>query len=394
LAAVSMTREDIKPVSVAIVGCGRIFPVYARGLAQFPARVRIAWCTDIIAERARDGAALTAAARFGRNEDMLADPDVAVVINLTPPTEHAAVIRSALDAGKHVFTEKPLAITTAEAAPLVALARAKGLALGSAADTFLGSAGQTARQVIDSGELGEIFGFSLFSAYSRAELWHPDPGFLFVRGGGPVLDAGPYFIGALVNLLGPVRRVTGHMLEGAATRQVSAPDRLVEQVNVEVPTHAAALLEVQSGAVGTMTASFDVWSTDVPAIEIYGRNGMLSVPHPNWFGGDVTLRLNRRKDPRVIPPVTPPVPGEGMGGTMLRGYGVMDLIDSLAGYPQRTTGALALHVLEVLEAVRLSSAAGTTVAVETPADRPAPLTSPQMAGWSNKHADSSAGAHP
>ena len=381
------------PVSAAIVGCGRIFPVYARGLARFPERVRISWCTDVIPERAQGGAALTKAAYFGRNEDMLADPSVALVINLTPPTEHARVIHSALDAGKHVFTEKPLATTTAEAAPLVTLARERGLALGSAADTFLGSAGQTARQVIDSGELGEIFGFTLFSAYSRAETWHPDPGFLFVRGGGPVLDACPYFIGALVNLLGPVRRVTGHMVQGAATRQVTARDRLVEQVDVEVPTHAAALLELRSGAVGTMTASFDVWSTDVPAIEIYGRNGMLSVPHPNWFGGDVTLRLNRRKGPQVIPPVTPPVPGEGMGGTMLRGYGVMDLIDSLAGYPQRTTGLLALHVLEVLEAVRLSSATGAAVAVESPADRPAPLTSGQLAGWGGEPAGSSAGAH-
>jgi predicted dehydrogenase len=160
------------------------------------------------------------------------------------------------------------------------------------------------------------------------------------------------------------------MVQGAATRQVTARDRLVEQVNVEVPTHAAALLELRSGAVGTMTGSFDVWSTDVPAIEIYGRNEMLSVPHPNWFGGDVTLRLNRRKDPQLIPAV----PGEGLGGTMLRGYGVMDLIDSLAGYPQRTTGLLALHVLEVLEAVRLSSATDAAVAVESAADRPAPLT--------------------
>jgi predicted dehydrogenase len=125
----------VAPVSVAIVGCGRIFPVYVRGLARFPERVRIAWCTDIIPERAQSGAALTEAAQFGRNEDMLADPSVAVVINLTPPTEHAKVIHSALNAGKHVFTEKPLAITTAEAAPLVTLARERGLALGSAADT-------------------------------------------------------------------------------------------------------------------------------------------------------------------------------------------------------------------------------------------------------------------
>jgi predicted dehydrogenase len=177
------------------------------------------------------------------------------------------------------------------------------------------------------------------------------------------------------------------MVEGAATRQVTAPDRLVDTVDVEVPTHAAALLELRSGAVGTMTASFDVWSTDVPAIEIYGRNGMLSVPHPNWFGGDVTLRLNDRKEPQVIAPVTVPVPGEGMGSTMLRGYGVMDLIDSLGGYPQRTTGALALHVLEVLEGVRLSSATGNAVTVESPAERPAPLTSRQMTGWGGASAD-------
>jgi predicted dehydrogenase len=369
------------PVSVAVVGCGRIFPVYARGLARAPGRIRIAWCTDIIPERAERGADLADAAHFGRNEDMLADPDVAVVVNLTPPTEHAGVIRSALEAGKHVFTEKPLAVTIAQAAPLVALARERGLALGSAADTFLGSAGQTAREVVDSGALGEIFGFSMFSPYSRAELWHPDPGFLFVRGGGPVLDAGPYFVGALVNLLGPVRRVTGRVVDGAVTRPVTAPDRMVEQVDVEVATHAVSVLELRSGAVGTMTNSFDVWSTDVPAIEIYGRNGMLSVPHPNWFSGDVILRLNRLPEPQVIPPVIPPVPGEGRGGTTLRGYGVLDLIDSLNGYPQRTTGALALHVLEVLEAVRLSSAAGVAVTIESSAERPAVLTSRQLAGW-------------
>ena len=203
-----------------------------------------------------------------------------------------------------------------------------------------------------------MIGFTLVGSHSRAELWHPDPTFLFSPGGGPLLDVGPYFVTQLVHLLGPVARVMGKTRIGAAQRHVTAPDRLVDVIDVTVPTHATAVLELASGAIGTYLHSFDVWNHRHPHIEIYGSLGTLTVPHPNWFGGDVEVQLNAETAARVVDPVAPPIPGEGMGRSSFRGYGVLDLIGAIGGAPHRTSATLAYHTLEVLEAIQRSSDSG------------------------------------
>lgn len=372
-----------RPVKVGIIGCGKIFPVYVDGLRRLPNRVEVAWCTDIIPERASEGAERFGIPHHGWNDEMFADPEVEVAINLTPPVVHAEVITDALQAGKHVYTEKPLAVNVADARKLLGAVAAAGRLLCSATDTYLGPAGQTARASIDRGDIGEPLGFTMFGGYSKAETWHPDPTFLFQVGGGPLLDSGPYFVSELVSLLGPVEAVTGRTRYGAPQRQVSAPNRLVEVIDVEVPTHASALIELESGVAGTYVSSFDVWNNHNQPIEIYGSLGTLSVPHPNWFRGDVYLQLLRDSERRLLEPVLPPVEGEGPGGVMLRGYGVMDLLDAIAtGEDARTAGSRAYHVLEVLEGIQRSTDERRRLPVESTCERPSPVAAEVFARWS------------
>jgi predicted dehydrogenase len=365
--------------AVGIIGCGKIFDTYADGLARFPGQVRVARIADVDVSRAEEAARRKGIERWGLPSELLADPEIAVVISLTPPVAHAEVTTAALAAGKHVYSEKPLAATTAEAAPLLELAHAAGRLLGAAPDTFLGSGGQTARAVVDSGEIGEVIGFTLVGSHSRAELWHPDPTFLFSPGGGPLLDVGPYFVTQLVQLLGPVAGVMGKTRIGAPQRRVTAPNRLVDVVDVTVPTHATAVLELASGAIGTYLHSFDVWNHRHPHMEIYGTLGTMTVPHPNWFGGDVEVQLNAEPAARVVEPVTPPIPGEGMGRSSFRGFGVLDLIGAIDGAPHRTSATLAYHTLEVLEAIQRSSDSGSAVEIQSRVARPAPLTPAELA---------------
>jgi predicted dehydrogenase len=314
---------------------------------------------DIDPTRAEQGAARYGISTWGSLDNLLADPNVDIVVNITPPTAHAEVTQAAVKAGKHVYTEKPVATSTSEASTMPGFVEASSKRLGSAPDTFLGSAGQTARAVIDRGEIGEVIGFTAFSTHNRVELWHPNPTFLCQPGGGPVFDLGPYFIAALVNLLGPVAQVAGKTRIGARTRQILAPNRLVDLVEVKVPTHANAVLTFASGAIGTLVMSNDIWDHRLPNIEIFGTLGTKAVPHPNWYNGEVSIKTHDDQEWRVVEPITVPLQGEispgqsdAIQGQLLRGLGVMDLIDSLAGAPHRTSAALAYHTLEVLESIQ------------------------------------------
>jgi predicted dehydrogenase len=370
---------------IGFSGAGNIFDAYAVGLGLITDRVAITRVADIDLARAEQGAARYGIPAWGTLDELLADPEVDIIVNITPPTAHAAVTQAAARAGKHVYTEKPVATSTAEAATMLAVVETAQRRLGSAPDTFLGSAGQTARAVIDSGEIGEIIGFTAFSTHNRMETWHPNPTFLFQPGGGPVFDLGPYFVAALVNLLGPVAQVAGKTRIGARTRQVTAPNRLVDVIEVKVPTHANAVLTFASGAMGTLVMSNDIWDHRLPNIEIYGTLGTVAVPHPNWYNGEVTIKTHDDKEWRVIEPVIPQLQGEARPGVdqgrILRGLGVMDLIDSLAGAPHRTSASLAYHTLEVLEAIQHSSDASTVVTMQSVCERPAPLSKEQIASW-------------
>lgn len=367
-----MTFSPAHPARVGIVGTGNIFDRYVQGMARYP-RLRLTGCADLDHARALKAAAEHGIRAYDSVDALLADPDVDIVVNITLPLAHAAVSAQAIAAGKHVYVEKPVAATVAEAAPLTAMAGGSGVLFGSAPDTFLGSAAQTARKAIDDGLIGQPVGATAFVTHSKAETWHPNPGFLFAPGGGPGLDLGPYYLTSLVNLLGPIATVSGLSRIGAPVRKVTSPDRVVESIEVTTPTHAAAVLGFASGVIGSLQMSFDVWNHHLPFIEIYGTEGTLTIPDPNGFDGDVRLRGNHEEQWRTLPPVFPPSGPLDMEVQMLRGAGVDDLAGAVDGAPHRASAELAFHVLEALEAVETSSRTRQVVELTSTAERPAAM---------------------
>lgn len=357
-------------IGVGIVGCGNISGAYFRGLRRFD-RLRIVGCTDLSAELARAAGERHGVPVFGSVDELAAADGVQILVNLTPPLVHEEVTRALLATGKHVFTEKPLTASFDSAAPLVAEARERGLLLGSAPDTFLGAAGQTARAAVENGLIGEVIGASAFVTHSKAELWHPDPTFLFTRGGGPALDMGPYYIASLVNLLGPVFSVYATARVGSRVRPVSTPDRRVDTIEVTIPTHASATLTFESGAIGTVLTSFDVWDHELPFIELYGTAGTLSVPDPNNYDDTVRVRLHGEEAWRSLPPaISGFTTGVDAAELPLRGPGVADLAAALDGEPFRCNADFALHVLEVLDAI--GNGTDGVLTLTTTCESPAP----------------------
>ncbi|GAB2738351.1 Gfo/Idh/MocA family oxidoreductase [Salinifilum aidingensis] len=353
-----------------ILGTGTIFRAYARGLSlheNLPL-VRVA---DLDQDRARAAAEEWGIPAWGTTDDLLADPEVDLVVNITPPAAHAALTNAALRAGKHVYVEKPLAATADEARENLVVAKETGRILGGAPETFLGTAGQTARAAVDGGLIGRPFAATSFVRSSRAETWHPDPSFLYQEGGGPVMDFGPYHVAALVNLLGPVTQVVGATSRAQDELAVTAANRRVERIDVSVDTHAAAVLQFASGALATAMYSFDVWDTTLPHLEIYGTDGTLQVPDPNRFDEPVLLRRRTDDDWSEVPPViarTTPDPPRPF-----RGLGVVDLAAHLAGDDHRATGTFAYHVLDVLSALQSRAMSTGATPITSTVERPAPV---------------------
>jgi predicted dehydrogenase len=365
---------------IGILGCGDILAAYMLGLGRFGKGIQVIRCGDVILPRSEAASLEYGIPRWGTVEEVLGDDDVDLVVSLTPPAVHASIIISAAKAGKHIYTEKPLAATTTLAIPARAEAEQNRVRIGAAPDTFLGSGCQTARAAIDRGEIGEPIGCVAFSPYSRAERWHPNPGFLFQPGAGPLLDTGPYFVTALVNLLGPVATVAGKARIGGAPRRVSKLDGTVEEIAVAVPTHAVAVLGFASGAIGTFVSSYDIWDHGLPDIEIYGTEGTLSAPHPNWFDGEVRIKRHDDQDWSVVPPALRAI--ERVRREKVRGIGVVELAGSIGrGLPHRASAELAYHVLEVLEAVQSSSDRGEVVRIASHCERPAPLSATEVEAW-------------
>ena len=276
-------------LSVGVVGCGEISSVYFANSALFR-DVDFVACADIVPEAAR-----RRADEFGVQclavRDLFAREDIDAVLNLTVPAAHAEVSLAALEAGKHVYSEKPLATTLADGLKIIEMARAKGLRVGAAPDTVLGAACQSARRAIDAGRIGRpLSAFAAVLSHGM-ERWHPNPAFYFRKGGGPVFDMGPYYISALATLLGPVSAVQAIGQIGFAERTITAADSKFrgETIRVETFTSVQALLEFASGAQATFLASWDVWKNGLPPIEIHGEKGSLSIPDPNWFSGRVEL---------------------------------------------------------------------------------------------------------
>jgi predicted dehydrogenase len=360
----------LEEIGIGVVGCGNISTIYLTNLPHVPgAKVRA--CADMKLEVAE-----AQGARFGvpamAVDELLARNDIQIVVNLTVPAAHGAVSLSALSAGKHVFSEKPLAIDADLGRTVVAEAESRNLMVGCAPDTFLGAGGRLTRKLLDDGVVGRILSGTAFLMSHGMEHWHPDPEFFFKKGGGPVLDVGPYYITALVNLLGPVARVTSITSTGFPERIVTSEGpRNGYRIEVETPTTAYSLLEFAAGPQIVFGATWDVWKHSHPPIELYGTEGSLRVPDPNFYGGIVETSDKNdawvQHDSEAMPLGRANWPAEAPTRANYRALGVADMIAALrSGRAYHASGKLALHVLEVMEAVVNG---GTTEL--TPAERPA-----------------------
>ncbi|MGI6081598.1 MAG: Gfo/Idh/MocA family protein [Limnochordia bacterium] len=353
-------------VKVGIIGCGKISGIYCQAKQVFEI-LDIVACADLIPGRAKARAEEYAIPRVCSPEELLSDPEIELVVNLTTPQVHAEVCLAALEAGKHVYVEKPLGIDREEGAKLVATARAKGLRLGAAPDTFLGAGLQTCRKLIDDGWIGQPVAATAFMLSHGHETWHPDPEFYYRRGGGPMFDMGPYYLTALVSLIGPVSRVAGYTRTTFPQRTILSEPKRGQVIDVEVPTHVIGILDFAQGALATIVTSFDVWGGQVPRIEIYGTEGSLSVPDPNTFGGPVLVRRGGSKEWSEMPLV--------FGyHTNSRGLGVADMAHAIrAGRAHRANEQLAYHVLDVMVSIHDAADTGRRAELESTCQRPAPF---------------------
>ena len=353
--------------NIGIVGCGNISEIYLKNLGQVLPGVRVTCCADLDPARAQAKADAHPGVAAVTLAAMLADPAVDIVLNLTTPPTHYPLARRVLEAGKSVYNEKPLCLQREESQALLRLAAQRGLRVGGAPDTFLGAGLQTCRQLISEGAIGEPVGAHAFMLGHGPEGWHPDPEFFYKHGGGPMFDMGPYYLTALIALLGPVRRVTGSARISFPTRTIGSKKKNGQLITVEVPTHVTGVLDFAGGAVANLTTSFDVWAASVPRIEIFGSAGTLSLPDPNTFGGPVRLYRAGTSAWEDVP-VTRPYAENS------RGLGVADLAAALEqGRPHRASGELAGHVLDIMQSIHEASAQGRHLELTSTCVQPEPL---------------------
>lgn len=355
----------MKKANVAVVGCGNISSIYLENLTGRFRNVQVYAVSDLVAEKAKAQAEKYGVERIMSFDEILADPNVDIVLNITTPQTHYSLCKAALLAGKHVYVEKPLSLKFSEGAELVALAKEKGLLIGCAPDTFLGAGIQTCRQIIDLGIIGQVTGCTAFMTCHGHESWHPDPEFYYKKGGGPMFDMGPYYLTALVNLLGPVEYVAGMTSMATPTRTITSQPKNGTVIDVEVPTHVNGLLRFENGAVGSILTSFDVWASSLPRIEVYGTRGAMIVPDPNCFDGQILVKQSFDSDFKSWPMMT-------RDSVNSRGIGLSDMADRILNGrgSHRASGDLALHVLEIMEAIHVSSDEKTQVKLTSTCQRP------------------------
>ena len=352
-------------VKIGIVGCGNILGAYVSGCRAFEL-LEVTACADILPKKARAAAAEHGIPRAMSVSELLADPAIDIVVNLTIPLAHAGVSLAILESGHHLYSEKPLATERDDGRPVMQLAGEKGLRVGCAPDTFLGGGLQSCRKLLDDGWIGEPVGATAFMLSRGPESWHPDPAFFYQPGAGPLFDMAPYYLTALVHLLGPIKRVAGSTRITFAERIVTSEARFGERLPVSVPTHSTALLDFAAGPLATLITSFDVWRTTLPRIELYGSQGTLIVPDPNTFGGPVRLWRAGDENWRDMP--------LSHSDAVTRGVGVADMATAIrSGRSHRASGDMAFHVLDVMQAVKESSAAGRHVMITSSCRRPDPL---------------------
>lgn len=350
----------MKTTKIAMIGVGSISGIYLENITKMFQEIELIGVCDLVRERAEKAKEdYNIPKIYDTMHDAFADPDVDVVLNLTRPYEHFDVTSAALKAGKHVYSEKPLGATYEEGVALVALAKEAGLMLGGAPDTFMGAGIQTCRKLIDDGMIGDIVGSACFMVCHGHETWHPDPAFYYQFGGGPMMDMGPYYVTALINLVGGVQGVTGVTKTSFDTRVITSEPHCGETVKVEVPTYVTGTMHFDNGAIGTIFTTFDVHYQSQARFEVYGTKGTLIVPDPNYFGGPITLFRPEDGEFKEMPLLFDYKENS-------RALGIADFGNAIqTGRPARADYKQTLHVLEILTAFQKSSDSKTYLPLET-----------------------------
>ncbi|MBB3137389.1 putative dehydrogenase [Rhizobium pisi] len=367
-----MTRE----LGVGIIGCGNISTTYF-SLAPLFKGLKVLACADINVQAA-EARAKEYGVKAQTIDALLANDEIDVVVNLTIPDAHFPVSKAILEAGKHVYSEKPLVLSLEQGEELRRIAKAKNLAVGCAPDTFLGGAHQLARKFIDDGGIGRVTSGACYVMSPGMEMWHPNPDFFFLPGGGPILDLGPYYVANLINLIGPVKRVGAMTSMASATRTITSQPRHGEIIPVKTPTTIQALLEFVSGATVTLTASWDVWSHRHANMELYGTDGSLYVPDPNFFGGTVEAS-GRDKDIKPLEAWDHPfgkINQENPNGARAnyRTAGLADMVTALIeGRDARCSLDRTLHGVDVMTSILKSGEEGRFIDLTTTCTQPAAL---------------------
>lgn len=370
-----ITMYTMNKVKIAIIGVGAISGIYLENITKVFAELELIGVCDLVRGRAEQAQEKYQIRKLYENmNEAFADPEVDIILNLTRPYEHFEVTKAALMAGKHVYTEKPLGASFEEGKKLIALAKEKDLMLGGAPDTFLGSGLQTCRKLIDDGYIGEPIGAAAFMICHGHETWHPDPEFYYKYGGGPMLDMGPYYITALVNLLGGVKGVTGVTKTSFPKRTITSQPKSDTIVDVDVPTYVTGTLSFDNGAVGTIFTTFDVYYHQQARFEVYGTKGTLIVPDPNTFGGQVQLLRPEDGEYKEMPLLFDYKENS-------RGLGLADMAKALqTGRDYRANNQLIYHVLEILTSFEKSSNEGRYLPLETHYERTLPMKNNKIHG--------------
>ncbi|RQW64582.1 Gfo/Idh/MocA family protein [Vibrio viridaestus] len=363
----------MNPLKVGIIGIGDISDVYINNLKRYSDVLEIVACASRGLEKAKQKAEQHSIPRpYASGMDVINDPDVDIVLNLTIPAVHNEFNIAALKAGKHLYSEKPLGSDLEGAKIIMQLAAEKGLMVGCAPDTFMGARLQTCRELIDNDVIGDLIGASAFCMYHGTETFHPNPDFTYKPGAGPLLDIGPYYVTALLALMGPVKSCSAMGKRSYEKREILSQPRKGEYIDVEVDTHILGNLEFQNGAMATMNMSFDIWDSELPRIEIYGTKGTLCIKDidpldgPNLFGGDLLLKTKedyrwygfpRASEHKAWVKVPSDRPFDSVSHAVnSRGIGMVDMVYALKnGRKPRASGEMAYHSLEVMTKMLLSA---------------------------------------
>ncbi|HWV47973.1 MAG TPA: Gfo/Idh/MocA family oxidoreductase [Microbacterium sp.] len=356
--------QPLSTLKVGIIGCGNIAAQYLDTFSRLSS-VELVAVADLVPARAAEVAERVPGVQALSIDELLAEPSIQLVVNLTIPAAHAEVAQRIIAAGKEVYTEKPLTSDAESAAAVLEAASAAGVWVGCAPDTVLGTGIQTARKAVDDGLIGRPISATATMMTAGHERWHPNPDFYYLPGGGPLLDMGPYYVSALIQLLGPVASVIGAGSRTRSERVIGSGDRAGERIPVEVLTHITAVLTHESGALSTVVMSFDTVATRASNIEVHGETGSLIVPDPNNFDGDVTLHTLDSREWTALP-VSAGYVGAG------RGVGIHDRAIS-GPEAARASGAVGYHALDIMLSVLRAAEEGGTVAVESTCERPSPI---------------------